>query len=152
MNGLGEILTPARTVCNAPGISKKRLFETIAKIVCDDQHDLLYDEVLDHLTAREKLGSTGLGQGIAIPHCRVSDCAEPIGALITLEKPIPFDAPDDQPVDLLFVLLVPTAAHQQHLDILAMVARLFNNAEFCERLRAASDDRVLYDIACSAAV
>jgi PTS system nitrogen regulatory IIA component len=152
MNALSQILTPARTVCNAPGISKKRLFETIAKIVCEDQRNLPYDEVLDHLIAREKLGSTGLGQGIAIPHCRVSECAEPIGTLITLEKPIPFDAPDDQPVDLLFVLLVPTTAHQQHLDILAMVARLFNQADFCERLRAASDDRILYDIACSAAI
>jgi len=152
MNALSEILTPARTVCDAPGISKKRLFETIARIVCDDQHNLPYDEVLDQLIAREKLGSTGLGQGIAIPHCRVSECAEPIGTLLTLEQPIPFDAPDDQPVDLLFVLLVPTAAHQQHLDILAMVARLFNQADLCQRLRAAKDDRALYDIACSAAI
>lgn len=152
MNVLSEILTPARTVCHAPGISKKRLFETIAKIVCDDQPNLPYDDVLDHLIAREKLGNTGLGQGIAIPHCRVSDCAEPIGTLLTLEQPIPFDAPDDQPVDLLFVLLVPTEAHQKHLDILAMVARMFNKTDLCERLRAARDARVLYDIACSAAI
>lgn len=150
MNALSQILTPARTVCRAPGISKKRLFEAVAKIVCEDQLSLSYDRVLDHLIAREKLGSTGLGQGIAIPHCRVSDCTEPLGALLTLAEPIPFDAPDDQPVDLLFVLLVPEEAHQQHLDILATVARLFSQAEFCERLRAARDNRVLYDIACSA--
>ena len=151
MNALSQILTPARTVCCAPGLSKKRLFETIATIVCEDQLALLYDEVLDHLVAREKLGSTGLGQGIAIPHCRVAQCTEPLGTLLKLDEPIPFDAPDDQPVDLLFVLLVPEEAHQQHLDILAAVASMFSQADFCERLRAASDDRVLYDIACSAA-
>ena len=149
MNALSQILTPARTVCDAPGISKKRLFETIATIVCDDQHSLAYDEVLDHLIARERLGSTGLGHGIAIPHCRVGDCSEPLGALLSLEEPIPFDAPDEQPVDLLFVLLVPEEAHQRHLDILATVARLFSQADFCARLRAARNDRILYDIACS---
>jgi PTS system nitrogen regulatory IIA component len=150
MNALSQILTPQRTVCCAPGISKKRLFETIANIVCDDQPSLPYDDVLDHLIAREKLGSTGLGDGIAIPHCRVAQCAEPLGTLLTLEEPIEFDAPDDKPVDLLFVLLVPEEAHQQHLDILAMIARLFNQEEFCQRLRAATDDRALYDIASSA--
>tara|TARA_R110002049_G_scaffold55813_8_gene154445 strand:+ start:5693 stop:6151 length:459 start_codon:yes stop_codon:yes gene_type:complete len=149
MNALSQILTPARTVCCAPGISKKRLFETIATIVCDDQSALPYDQVLDHLISREKLGSTGLGQGIAIPHCRVGDCTEPLGALLTLEEPIPFDAPDDLPVDLLFVLLVPEEAQQQHLDILATVAGLLSQADFCARLRAASTDRALYDIACS---
>jgi PTS system nitrogen regulatory IIA component len=150
MSALSQILTPARTVCSAPGMSKKRLFETIATIVCEDQLLLPYDAVLDHLIAREKLGSTGLGMGIAIPHCRVSDCAEPLGTLLSLEEPIPFDAPDDQPVDLLFVLLVPETAQQQHLDILATVARLFSQPDFCARLRAAKDDRTLYDIACSA--
>ncbi|MEZ5573635.1 MAG: PTS IIA-like nitrogen regulatory protein PtsN [Halioglobus sp.] len=151
MNFLSQILTPERTMCHAPGISKKRLFETISRIICDDQLSLPYDEVLDHLVAREKLGSTGMGQGIAIPHCRVSHCARPLGALLTLEDPIPFDAPDDLPVDLLFVLLVPAEAHQQHLDILANIARLFSQPNLCERLRAARDNRALYDIACNAA-
>jgi PTS system nitrogen regulatory IIA component len=123
--------------------------ETIANIVCEDEPSLHYDVTLDHLIAREKLGSTGLGRGIAIPHCRVSDCTQPLGALLTLEEPIPFDAPDDQPVDLLFVLLVPEEAHQQHLDILANIARLFSQPDFCERLRTAGDSRTLYDIACS---
>jgi PTS system nitrogen regulatory IIA component len=148
MQVLNKILSPERTACHAPGVSKKRLFETIAKIVCDDQLSLPYDAVLDHLIAREKLGSTGLGQGIAIPHCRVDNCAHPLGILLTLEKPIPFDAPDNQLVDLLFVLLVPTEAHQQHLDILAEVARLFSEEDYCKRLRAAKDNRSLYNIAC----
>ena len=101
MSALNQILTPERTVCCAPGISKKRLFETIAKIVCADQLSLPYDDVLNRLTAREKLGSTGMGMGIAIPHCRVNKCSLPLGTLITLEEPIPFDAPDDQLFDML---------------------------------------------------
>ena len=149
MQPLSQILTPGRTVCRAPGISKKRLFGTIAKIISEEQPDLPYDEVFDHLIAREKLGSTGLGQGIAIPHCRVGNCTQPLGSLITLEAPIDFDTPDDKPVDLLFVLLVPEEAHQQHLDILANIARLFSQADFCAQLRAAADNQALYEVATS---
>lgn len=151
MSFLDQILTQERTVCCAPGVSKKRLFETIADIVSSDQASLPYDDLLESLTAREKLGSTGIGQGIAIPHCRIGNCANPLGTLITLEKPIAFDAPDDQPVDLLFVLLVPEEAHQQHLDILANIARLFSQNDFCQELRAARDNRTLYETACRGA-
>ena len=147
MQPLDDILTPARTLCHAPGSSKKKLFETIAGAIAEDQLSLTADEVFDQLIAREKLGSTGLGRGIAIPHCRVSNCTHPLGTLVTLAEPIDFDAPDDQPVDLLFVLLVPEEAHQQHLDILAGIARLFSQAEFCERLRSAGDSGELYAIA-----
>jgi PTS system nitrogen regulatory IIA component len=149
MNFLTKILSPARTVCHAPGVSKKRLFETIARIISEDQPSLEYETVFTQLIAREKLGSTGLGQGIAIPHCRVDACPEPLGTLITLEQAIDFDAPDDQPVDLLFALLVPGEAHQQHLDILANVARLFSQGSFCHRLRAAKESRELFDVATS---
>ena len=151
MHLLTEILSPMRTVARAPGLSKKRLFETIAQLVCENERSPNYDDILDHLIAREKLGSTGLGQGIAIPHCRVGDCTQPVGALLSLEAPIPFDAPDDQPVDLLFVLLVPEEARQEHLDILADIARLFSQPQFCEQLRAAKESRNLYDIACNGA-
>ncbi|NCF17539.1 MAG: PTS IIA-like nitrogen regulatory protein PtsN [Haliea sp.] len=147
MQALSDILTPARTVCGAPGVSKKRLFETIAKIISDDQPGLGYDAVFDHLIAREKLGSTGLGQGIAIPHCRVGNCQQPLGTLVSLQDPIDFDSPDDAPVDLLFILLVPEEAHQEHLDILAHIARLFSQAEFCGKLRQADSDAALYRVA-----
>jgi len=142
-----EILTPARTACQVPGVSKKRLFETIARIISDDQPSLEYEEVFTHLIAREKLGSTGLGQGIAIPHCRLDSCPRPLGTLVTLEQGIDFDAPDERPVDLLFALLVPGEANQQHLDILASVARLFHQADFCRQLRAARDAQSLYELA-----
>ena len=148
MQALNQILAPDRTICRAPNVSNKRLFETIARIFSDDQPSLTYDKILDQLIAREKLGSTGMGQGIAIPHCRVTECVKPLGAMLTLEDTIPFDAPDDQPVDLLFILLVPKEAHQQHLDILAEIARLFSQEDLCKRLRAARDNHSLYNIAC----
>lgn len=152
MNFLSQILTPQRTVCRIAEVSKERLFETIARIFCDDQQSLPYDEVLERLIAREKLGSTGMGQGIAIPHCRISHCTKPLGSLLTLEEAIPFNAPDAVPVDLLFVLLVPVHAHQEHLDILANIAQLISQADICEQLRASRDDRALYDIACNARI
>jgi len=147
MDVLQEILTPARTVCHAPGSSKKRLFETIARIISEDRPELDYDTVFSQLIAREKLGSTGLGHGVAIPHCRADACSEPLGSLLTLETPIDFEAPDDQPVDLLFVLLVPAEAHQQHLDILAGIARLFSREAFCRQLRSAADSGQLFEAA-----
>ncbi len=149
MRSLNEILTPGRTACRVQGISKKRLFETIAGIVSEDYPGLPQHEVLDQLNARERLGSTGMGEGIAIPHCRVANCVSPIGALLTLEEAIDYEAPDDRPVDLLFVLLVPEEAHQEHLDILAEVARLFSQHEFCKRLRGATDSDSLFALACA---
>ena len=141
------ILAPGRTLCHAPGTSKKRLFETIAKLISEDQPSLPYDDVLDHLIAREKLGSTGLGGGIAIPHCRIGNCDRPLGTLVSVEEPIDFDAPDDQAVDLLFVLLVPEEANQEHLDTLARIARVLSEADFCQQLRAAGDSEALYSLA-----
>ena len=147
MQILRKLLTPERTVCSAPGVSQKRLFETAAQLISDDQLSLPYDLVFSSLIAREKLGSTGLGGGIAIPHCRVANCTHAMGTLITLEKPINFDAPDGKPVDILFVLLVPEEAQQQHLDILAGIAGLFSQEGFCTALRGASDAQELYSSA-----
>lgn len=147
MSPVSNILTPGRTLCRAPIVSKKRLFETIARLISEDQPTLPYDDVFNHLIEREQLGSTGLGEGIAIPHCRLSKCSDPLGALVTLQEPIDFDAPDDVPVDLLFVLLVPAEANQQHLDILANIARLFSQPSYCQQLRAAQDNQALFDCA-----
>ena len=144
MLDLSAILTPGRVACHAHGGSKKRLFETIAKTISDDQVSLPYNLVLSSLIAREKLGCTGLGQGIAIPHCRVENCTHALGTLVTLEDAIDYDAPDSKPVDILFVLLVPEEAQQQHLDILAGLAGLFNDPEFCEHIRAIRDSASLY--------
>lgn len=150
MQPLAELLTPERTACQVPGISKKRLFETIARLISDDQISLSYDEILSQLIAREKLGSTGLGEGIAIPHCRIENCSQPTGTLLTLGEPIDFDSPDNQPVDLVFALLVPAEAHQQHLETLAGLARLFSQPEFCDALRKAPDRAELFSLATQA--
>jgi len=147
MQVLDKLLTPGRTLCHAPGLSKKRLFETAARIISEDQLSLPYETVFSHLIAREKLGSTGLGNGIAIPHCRISNCTHAIGTLITLEEPIDFDAPDGKPVDILFVLLVPEEAQQQHLDILAGIAKLFSQHAFCSEVRAAASVQQLFSSA-----
>ena len=147
MQILSTLLTPGRTVCRAPGVSQKRIFETAARIISDDQLSLPYELVFSSLIAREKLGSTGLGNGIAIPHCRVSNCTHAIGTLITLETPVDFDAPDGKAVDMLFILLVPEEAQQQHLDILAGIAGLFSQADFCTQMRAAEDTQALFSTA-----
>lgn len=144
MQVLSELLSPGRTICRAPGSSKKRLFETLAQVISEDNPGLADADIFAQLLARERLGSTGLGAGIAIPHCRIANCREPIGCLATLEEAIDFDAPDDIPVDILFVLLVPEQAHQEHLDILARIARLFSQSDFCTQLRSANDAGTLF--------
>ncbi len=147
MNTLSHILSRGRTLCRAPGTSQKRLFQTIAQLISSDQPSLTNSDVFNRLIAREKLGSTALGQGIAIPHCRLENCVSPIGCLVTLEDAVDFNAPDDRPVDLLCALLVPEESAQQHLDTLAGMARLFQQEEFCRRLRAARDAAELFSIA-----
>ena len=147
MEAISQLLTPGRTACRVPGVSKKRLLETIARIISEDQISMPYNAVLSRLIAREKLGSTGLGQGIAIPHCRVDNCTHALGTLVTLEEAIDFDAPDGNPVDILFILLVPEEAQQQHLDILAGIASLFSQQAYCEQIRHAGDAATLYSTA-----
>ncbi|GAB3310865.1 PTS sugar transporter subunit IIA [Haliea atlantica] len=144
MQILAQLLTPERTLCRASGSSKKKLFETLAELIARDRSELSQSEVFTQLVARERLGSTGLGGGIAIPHCRIPGCQEPLAALVSLEEPIDFDAPDDMAVDLLCVLLVPDQAHQEHLDILARIARLFSQGAFCEALRDADSNDKLF--------
>ena len=144
---LEHLLTLERTACQVPGLSKKRLFETIARLISEDQLALSYDEVFAQLIAREKLGSTGLGGGIAIPHSRIGNCTQPLGTLVTLAEPIDFDAPDGRPVDLVFALLVPEEATQAHLDTLAEIARQFSQEDFCSKLRVAGSNADLFSAA-----
>lgn len=146
---LTEILSPERTFHAASGSSKKRIFEFLANQFVTGSNPAHMQIILDAFMARERLGSTGLGQGIAIPHCRLDTVSRCTGALLTLEQPINFDAPDRQPVDLLFVLVVPTEATDEHLKILAELAQRFSNGDYCHRLRAAENSRELYKAALS---
>lgn len=147
MSILSKLLSPERILCHAEAGSKKRLLQTVAGMIADDQLSLDATEIFSQLVAREKLGSTGLGDGIAIPHCRIENCSHPLGMLVTLKTGVSFDAPDGGDVDLLFVLLVPNEAHQEHLDILADLARLFSQQQFCTQLRGAKTAETLYQTA-----
>lgn len=139
-----EILTPARSLVNVPGGSKKRVLEQIAKVLGRDLPDLDTQAIFESFIAREKLGSTGFGNGIAIPHCRMSGCASPFSAILRLDAPVDFDAIDGAPVDLLFVLLVPEAATDEHLELLRQIASMLDREDVRERLRQANTGQELY--------
>ncbi|WP_027909997.1 PTS IIA-like nitrogen regulatory protein PtsN [Pseudomonas sp. URMO17WK12:I4] len=141
---LETILTPGRSLVNVPGGSKKRVLEQIASVIARDLPDLDGQIIYESLIAREKLGSTGFGNGIAIPHCRLPGCSTPISALLKLSTAVDFDAIDGAPVDLLFVLLVPEAATDEHLELLRQIASMFDREDVRERLRQAQDSESLY--------
>ncbi|BAN46759.1 PTS IIA-like nitrogen regulatory protein PtsN [Metapseudomonas resinovorans] len=143
---LEQILTPGRSLVNVPGGSKKRVLEQIAKLVARDLPDLDNQDIFESLVAREKLGSTGFGNGIAIPHCRLTGCTAPISAVLRLDAPVDFDAIDGAPVDLLFVLLVPEAATDEHLELLRQIASMLDRTDVRERLRQAPDSTSLYQV------
>ena len=124
---------------NVPGGSKKRVLEQIAQLIARDLPDLDAQQIFESLIAREKLGSTGLGQGIAIPHGRIKGLKQAAGAFMRLATPVPFDSPDGRPVNLLFVLLVPEQATDQHLQILSELAQRFADRSFREALQLAPD-------------
>jgi PTS system nitrogen regulatory IIA component len=142
-----SLLTPERTCSNLEASSKKNALELLAKIIAQDIPTIDADDLLRRFLARERLGSTGVGHGIAIPHCRINNSTGAIGALITLKHPIEFDAIDGEPVDILFAMLVPEEAHDEHLKNLAALAGALTRNEFRQRLRAAGDNIALYDAA-----
>jgi len=141
-----SILTPELTQCSLPGSSKKKVLQEIARIVALHNPELEENAIFDNLVAREKLGSTGVGQGIAIPHSRLSNCKKVIGCLFKLKEAIGFDAIDNEPVDLLFVLIVPQEATSEHLELLSQIAEKFNDGALCAELRNAQSDEELYNI------
>ncbi len=144
---LEEILIPERCCCRMEGISKKRILNKISEIFSENISELEAPEVFDALMAREQLGATGLGNGIAIPHCRLAPCESIIGALITLEQPIDFDSLDSKPVDILFVLLVPEVENDEHIRTLSDLATLFSDEDFCYTIRHTHNNEDLYSIA-----
>ena len=140
------ILSPSRTLCRVDCNSKKRVLESIASQIAEDYPVLDTDELFSALLSREKLGSTGIGNGIAIPHCRIKDCTQTIGMLVTLKTPIDFTAVDNQPVDILFALLVPDndSAAAMHLETLSTLAGKFSEDRFVASLRDATENQNLY--------
>ena len=143
---LENILTPGRSLVSVPGGSKKRVLEQIASLVATELPELDEQDIFESLIAREKLGSTGFGNGIAIPHCRLPGCHAPLSAVLRLDSAVDFDAIDGAPVDLLFVLLVPEAATDEHLELLRQIASMLDRSEVRERLRQAQSNEALYQV------
>ena len=142
---LAEILSPECVMCKAEAVSKKSALEQLSMLIADTDPSLAYTEIFDCLNARERLGSTGLGHGIAIPHGRLATITKPTAAFLKLKQGVDFDAIDQQPVDLLFALLVPEESTEEHLQILSRLAEMFSEESFLRRLRAASSSDRLYE-------
>ena len=143
MNRLAAILPLANVLVDVDATSKKRAFEH-AGLLFENQHAIARATVTDNLFARERLGSTGLGHGVAIPHGRIKGLKSPMAAVFQLAHPIGFDAPDEQPVALLIFLLVPEAATQKHLEILSEIAELLSDSGLRERMKACTDAASLH--------
>ncbi|MCL4115646.1 UNVERIFIED_CONTAM: hypothetical protein GTU68_056397 [Idotea baltica] len=147
MISLEETLTPERCFVSVPGGSKKRILEKIAQLIVKEKPHFVQNKVFESLVAREKLGSTGLGNGVAIPHCRLNNCDSSFSLLLRLEEAIDFDAIDAMPINLLFVLIVPLSATDEHLALLKQVAGLLDDKDTRESLQQAGDANALYEIA-----
>jgi PTS system nitrogen regulatory IIA component len=148
MNLIAKLLAPQDVLVDADLSSKKRVFEQMG-LLFENNHQLARSSVFDSLFAREKLGSTGLGQGVAIPHGRLKGLREACAGLVRLREAIPFDAPDGQPVRLVFVLLVPERATDLHLQILSELAQMFSDRALREAMGAAPDAQALYQLVAS---
>lgn len=148
MNRLSQILPPSQVLVSVEATSKKRAFEE-AGLLFESQHGLNRALISDSLFARERLGSTGLGHGVAIPHGRIKGLKTPMAAVFLLQNPIGFDAPDQQAVDLLIFLLVPEAATQKHLEILSEIAELLSDSALREQLKTSTDAAALHQLIAS---
>lgn len=147
MTNSDTILSVERTLCKINCASKKRFLEKLAALIAADTDDLNPDYLFEQLLSRERLGSTGIGSGIAIPHCRCKALDRTLGALITLESPIDFDSVDNQPVDVVFAMLVPENAERTHLQTLAGLAESLQKPAFVAALRQAVDREELFQAA-----
>lgn len=148
---IAEVLSPERTRCNIPCLSKKRVLESISDLLAEDAGDIDADELYHGLLNRERLGSTGIGSGIAIPHCRLAGCEKITGLLLKLQTPVDFEANDDTKVDLVFALIVPDEQEQndEHLQVLSSVVELLQSEEVRQQLRRCTSNDALYQTAVS---
>jgi PTS system nitrogen regulatory IIA component len=145
MSLIAKQLPAGNVVVDLQASSKKRLFEQ-AGLLFENQHGIARSQVFDSLFARERLGSTGLGQGVAIPHGRIKGLKEALCAFFRLAQPVPFDAPDGNPVSLAFVLLVPEQATEKHLQMLSELAQMFSDRTLREAMSRAPDAAALHQL------
>jgi PTS system nitrogen regulatory IIA component len=143
---IADLLTPERIVFEVSISSKKRAMELLSKQLASATTELTTADILNRLIARERLGSTGFGHGVAIPHSRMDNIENAIGAVLKLQQGIDFDAADQQPVDFLFALLVPEASTDEHLELLSQLAEMFSEETIRTQLRTAKNARELIQI------
>lgn len=143
---ISDLISPSRVVGGVKATSKKRALEAVSALLAKSDPNLTDAEVFDCLLAREKLGSTGMGHGVAIPHGRSKKGTRAVGAFIQLEKGVDYDAVDSQSVQLLFALIVPLKSTEEHLQILATLAEMFSDTGFREQLAKAPSSQALYDL------
>ena len=135
---ISALLSPQKIFIDTEVTSKKKLLEMIANIVAD-RSSLAQSTIYNNLLSRERLGSTGLGKGFAVPHARVPELEQTLGCFFRLKDPVNFESPDNQPVDLVFTIIIPEQATDEHLHILSSLARVFSQPEVGEAIRNADD-------------
>jgi len=145
MNLISKVLPPENVILDADSTSKKRVFER-AGVLFENTQKIARSQVFDSLFAREKLGSTGLGHSVAIPHGRIKGLRDAVAAFVKTQALIPFDAPDGQPVNLIFVLLVPERATDLHLQLLGELAQMFSDKTFREQIQNSNDVAVIHQL------
>lgn len=146
MTEITKLVSYAHVSCRGNVNSKKRVLELLSDLIVKDAPGLTQMEVFGSFLHRERLGSTALGNGVAIPHGRLRNITEPVGAFLQLKHGIDYESPDDEPVSLFFALMVPEDSAGKHLDILARLAELFSDEVVCEQLRNAKDHDELYRV------
>ena len=145
MNQISQLLPSSNIIVGLDVTSKKRVFEQVG-LLFENANQIARNLVFDSLFAREKLGSTGLGQGIAIPHGRIKGLREAVAALVTMKEAVPFDAPDGLPVNIAFVLLVPEKATDKHLQILSELAQMFSDKQFRDSILHCTDAAAIHKL------
>ncbi|HET9024284.1 MAG TPA: PTS IIA-like nitrogen regulatory protein PtsN [Burkholderiaceae bacterium] len=143
MNLISRLLPASNVLLDLPASSKKRAFEQ-AGLLFENNQGVARAKVFDSLFARERLGSTGLGQGVAIPHGRIKGLKDAVAAFVRVAEPIPFDAPDGQPVSVMIFLLVPEQASQTHLDLLSELAQMLSDKAFRQSLLDAPSPEAIH--------
>ena len=143
---ISEILDIERIENNIDVKSKKRALEELSNLMVQDQTQLDTGEIFDSLISRERLGATGVGYGIAIPHGRIKNCEKITGAFVKLKESVDFDTSDNLPVDILFALIVPEESTDEHLQVLAFLASMFSDKNFREKLRKSDSPEDTYQL------
>lgn len=145
MNLISKILPVENVILDPDSTSKKRVFERVG-ILFENTHSIARSQIFDSLFAREKLGSTGLGHHVAIPHGRIKSLRDAVGAFVKTKAFIPFDSPDGQPVNLIFVLLVPERTTDIHLQLLGELAQMFSDKAFREQVQNCNDAEKIHQL------